>query len=226
MSGPRLAAALGLALAVAGWAPPGSAGPAPARDLDPYRLFVKTEGARVLLASAREAMRGYWGADQAGAGAAPADWPGPPVAIYVSLVGPDGTRACVGGAGFYRRALSETVRSLAVRALHSDPRHAPVREEELPKLRIAISFAGEGESIADPMRVDPGREGLLVSSGGRSVAFLPGEARTVAWALREARRIHVLEGSGDGADYRQFPVVVLAEPSPPDSTREDSDATR
>jgi hypothetical protein len=104
------------------------------------------------------------------------------------------------------------VEALAVLALHADRRRPPVRREELSQLRIVLAFAGEGEAVLDPMEVDPGREGLLVTTPRGNVAFLPGEARTVSWALREARRIGVLAGSPREASFRRFPVVTLEEP--------------
>jgi len=117
----------------------------------------------------------------------------------------------------YRGGLVETVRALAVQSLQADRRRPPIRREELPALRVIISFAGAAEEVTDPMQVNPGREGLLVSSTGGSVAFLPGEARTVAWALQEARRIGVLRGPTESATFYRFPVVVLAEAPPPPS---------
>jgi hypothetical protein len=64
------------------------------------------------------------------------------------------------------------------------------------------------------MQVSPAREGLLFATPAGSVAFLPGEARTVSWALREARRIGLLASPSD-ASYQSFSVVTLREPSAP-----------
>jgi hypothetical protein len=203
-------------------------------EMDPYRSFVTTASARALLAAARATMREYWGDPAVPAGGDSAavtrrgavdsiPWPGPPASVYLSLVGDEGTRACVGGPPA-EGGLAGTVRSLARRALHSDPRRPPVREEELERLRIVISFAGAESPISDPMEWDPSKEGLLVRSGERSVAFLPGEARTVAWALREARRIRVLAGPPSAASYQRFPVVVLMESDVPRAHREESHA--
>lgn len=141
-------------------------------------------------------------------------WPGAPVSIYVSLVDGHATRSCVGRAGASFSTLTGAVQVLAVEALASDRRRPPVRVEELGRLRVVISFGGEGEAIADPMLADPAREGLSIATPHGTVAFLPGEARTVSWALREARRIGVLEGPAASATYRRFPVVALAEPEP------------
>jgi hypothetical protein len=233
-AGARAAAALFAAsMALAAGAGASVASPV-GPEMDPYRSFVTTASARALLAAARETMRGYWGepavtaADDPGAVArtAAADsipWPGPPASVYLSLVGDDGTRACVGGPPA-EGGLAGTVRSLARRVLHSDPRRPPVRQEELERLRIVISFAGAGAPISDPMEWDPGKEGLLVRAGARSVAFLPGEARTVSWALREARRIGVLAGPPSSASYQRCPVVVLMESPVSGVHREESHA--
>jgi AMMECR1 domain-containing protein len=238
----RAGAAVILALALAGTAT-AAAGPEPA-PLAPYaRLAAGPEG-RALLGIARRAMEAYWAAPSApgrparedsGLAAAspdagdPADtvalpeWPGAPAGVYVSLVRGRATRACVGSPVPLRGTLVETVRALAVEALRADPRRPPVRRHELEELRIVLSFVDEGEVLANPMSVDPGREGLLVSSPRGAVAFLPGEARTVRWALGEARRAGVLRAGHDDASYRRLRVVTLSEPERPPASEETED---
>jgi AMMECR1 domain-containing protein len=114
------------------------------------------------------------------------------------------------------------VRALAEAAVASDPRHPPVRRDELPLLRVVLAFAGEGRPVADPMSVDPGREGLLVGGARGHVAFLPGEVRTVAQALREARRAGVLD-SAQPPEFTRFPVVTITEPESQTPRREAPD---
>jgi len=191
----------------------GVASTAPADPaLEAYRTFARSPRGERLLAVARDAMCRHW-VERAGTpDTTDIPWPGAPRGVYVSLSDGQSTRACVGSAAPYRGGLTETVRALAVQALQADRRRAPVRSEELTSLRVVISFAGPPEAVTDPMQIDPGREGLLISSGTRSVAFLPGEARTVRWALLEARRIGILQGPTESAAYARFPVVVLAEP--------------
>lgn len=187
---------------------------------DPYTMFVRSSQGTRLLTIARESMCAYWGERHPRAGTVAIPWPAAPRGIYISLTDGHGTRACVGSAAPYRGSLVETVRVLAVQSLQADRRHPPVRREELPGLSIVISFTGPPEAVTDPMQVNPGRDGLLVSSGGGSVVFLPGEARTVAWALHEARRIGVIQGSAENARYYRFPVIVLAEVPSPSSPAE------
>src|SRR5439155_2406207 len=130
------------------------------------------------------------------------DWPGPPCGVYLSLARGRGTRACVGSLTPLGGTLAATLRELARRVVSDDPRHPPVRYEELDTLAVLVSFAGPPEPIADPMIVAPAREGLLIASSRGSIAFLPGEARTVSWALSEARRVGVLEHSSDASFQR------------------------
>ena len=213
-----------VALACAGGAAP--AGSAADGALAPYAELARTPRARALLARARAVMARHWDPQAAPDSGAAIAWPGAPVAVYVSLVEGRTTRSCVGRAGASFATLSGALQGLAIEALTADRRHAPVRREELERLRVVITFGGEGEVVADPMLVDPAREGLSVSTSRGTVAFLPGEARTVAWALREARRIGVLEGPVAGAICRRFPVVVLAEPETRAAVREEPDEAR
>ena len=234
----RGACALAAALTIAPLAPPAAAvgaaaqvsgGAATDAALGAYAALVRSPAAATLLARARAAMERHWEPQDPGAApdtARPIPWPGAAVAVYVSLVNGHATRACVGREGACFASLSEAVEVLAVEALASDRRRPPVRREELAGLRLVITFAGEGEPITDPMLADPGREGLSISTPGGFVGFLPGEARTVAWALREARRIGVLAGPVSAASYRRFPVVVLSEPEVPASAREALDEIR
>ena len=186
--------------------------------LETCRAFARTPAANVLLAEARAAMTAHFeGSDIAmaddGRIAPTIAWPAAPAAVYVSLANGRLTRACVGSAA-PGGTLRATVRELAVQVLHSDRRRLPVRREELEGLRVVVSLAGPGTPVADPMSVPLAREGLLVQSPLGSVAFLPGEARTVAYALREARRIGVLADAHD-ASFERFKVIAISEPPPP-----------
>lgn len=195
-----------------------------APQLEAYREFARTKEAVRLLATARAAMELHWSEDDSdvaperpavrpGESMPVIGWPGPPVTLYVSLAGDRTTRACVGRTA-PAATLSGAVASLAAEALDSDPRRPPVRRDELARLRVLISFAGDGEAITDPMLADPAREGFSITTARGSVAFLPGEARTVAWALREAKRAGLLDPAAGAPTYRRFPVVVISEPVP------------
>jgi len=218
---------LRLAFAVLGCtAAPAHAGLPRDEALAPYAVLARTPESRALVAQARAVMERHWDAQATPDTGAVVVWPGAPVAVYVSLVDGRTTRSCVGRAGTSFATLSGAIQALALEALASDRRRAPVRYEELERLRVVISFGGEGEAITDPMLVDPAREGFSIATPRGMVVFLPGEVRTVSWALREARRIGVLEGAAAIATYRRFPVVVLAEPEARAAAREGLDDAR
>ena len=73
---------------------------------------------------------------------------------------------------------------------------------------MVVAFASTPVPVVDPWQVAPMREGLLIASPRGSVAFLPGEARTVSWALREARRAGLLERVSE-ASFQKFAAVVI-----------------
>jgi len=104
------------------------------------------------------------------------------------------------------------VRAIAGDLLVADRRRPPVAPEELESLRLVIAFVGDERPLADPYALDPMREGLRIETERGAVAFLPGEARTVAWALGEARRIGILRALAD-ARFTRFAVVVLTGPA-------------
>jgi AMMECR1 domain-containing protein len=209
-----------LALLVIDVAPLAFARPASAAGtMDGYRRFASTEDARTLLEIARVTMEG-----RAWARADTIAWPAVPAGIYVTLTRGRETRACVGGAP-PRGTLVECVRALAVEALRADRRRPPVRREELPDLAIVIAFTSAGEPVTSPWLVDPGREGLGIATERGSIAFLPGEARTVQWALDQARRAGVM-ASGLEPAYRRLEVVTVAERARPAATKGSHDASR
>lgn len=196
--------------------------PAHAADaLDSYRALSRHDRARVLACARAQLelpclpvdnLAGQL-ADQARADALAPDWPGAPCGVYLSLAKGRSTRACVGSLTPLGGTLAATLRELARRVVSDDPRHPPVRCDELDTLSVLVSFAGSPEPVADPMTVSPAREGLLIASAQGSIAFLPGEARTVSWALGEARRTGILRRVSD-ASFERFSVVVLKDVPP------------
>lgn len=187
-----------------------AAAPARAADaLAPYRALPGTDRGAAILAAARGAiLRGF---DPTAAGdTLDFDWPGAPCGMVLVLAHGGTTRACVGSLRPLAGTLRESLDRLAARVVAADGRRAPVRQDEMEALRVVVAFTSDGEPVADPMQVRPMREGLLVRTSRGDIAFLPGEAKTVSWALREARRAGVLTSSDD-ASYLRFDAVVLQE---------------
>ena len=216
----RVALAVVLSLALA----PGFAS---ADALDSWRDLARDPRGAELLAISRAALQAAAGdsvAPAAQASSPPKSWPAPPAALYLTLVGEIGTRACVGHDPPRGADVAEAVRALAPFALTGDRRRPPVRAHELAGLRIVLAFAAAPAPVRDPIAVDPAREALLIESPQGHVAFLPGEARTISWALHEARRIGVL-APGAAPRYSRFQVVTLSEPSLPSTQGRVSDET-
>lgn len=201
----RLCALL-LFATVLGVAPAHAASP----ELAPYEAFAHGTAAEHVLAVAREALCVAAGRCDSLRASAP-DWPAAPRPLFVTLTRGRSTRACL-GRDEPRGSLGESVRELAREALSGDLRRPPVRAEELDSLRVLVAFAGEARAISDPYAVNPMREGLRIETERGTVAFLPGEARTVSWALSEARRIGVLGRIVD-ARFSRFDAVVLSGPA-------------
>jgi len=193
----------------------------PAPELEPYRALARDRAAsEALLDEVRGALAESVGEPRVpapGRPAAPAaaapDWPGSPRPLYVTLARGRATRACVGADAPPGGSLAASLRLLGGQVATHDRRRPPVRAGELDTLRLVVAFAGDPVPVADPMTVDPVREGLKIETERGAVAFLPGEARTVHWALREARRIGVLAGPLAEARCSRFEVVTLEGPA-------------
>lgn len=200
---------VGMAVLVVALLASAPVGPAP--ELEPYRALARSSTSALVLDAAREGLCASLDVCEPSARVI-AEWPGAPRPVYVTLAQGRTTRACV-GSDAPMGTLAETVRQLAARVADADRRRPPVRAGELDSLRLVIAFAGAGETVADPYTIDPAREGLRVETEHGAVAFLPGEARTVRWALAEARRIGVLTGPLSEARCTRFPVVVIQGPA-------------
>jgi hypothetical protein len=182
-------------------------------ELEPYRALARDPAAcDSLLAAARAGLaRGLDGSATA-TPAAPA-WPGSPRPVYVTLTRGRATRACVGSDAPLGGSLAATLSALGERVVASDQRRPPVDAGELDTLRLVIAFAGDAQAVADPLSVDPVRDGLRIETDRGTIAFLPGEARTASWALREARRAGVLAGPISEARCSRFAAVVIRGPA-------------
>jgi AMMECR1 domain-containing protein len=197
-----------------------SASGARSPELDAYRDLARDPAAcERLLDFAREGLAASVGESAPAVEATDtlpaeaADWPGSPRPLYVTLARAHATRACVGADAPPGGSLAASLRLLGGQVATNDRRRPPVRAEELDTLRLVLAFAGDPVPVADPMSVDPMREGLKIETERGAVAFLPGEARTISWALREARRIGVLAGPVSEARCSRFEVVTLQGPA-------------
>lgn len=181
-------------------------------SLLPYEIYARGDAGQRLLQVAREALAVASGRRDSVRAQAP-DWPAAPRPVFLTLARGGSTRACL-GRDEAMGSLTSTVCSLAQTLLVADRRRPPVRTDELDSLRVCIAFMGDERGLVDPYSVDPMREGLRIETDQGVVAFLPGEARTVAWAIREARRIGVLRSLSD-ARFVRFAAVIVSGPAVP-----------
>jgi hypothetical protein len=109
--------------------------------------------------------------------------------------------ACYGG--FYPRKLNlaEEIEDTIRLALLHDARARSIDRKTALKADLQITFPGEPHAVTTYADIDPLREGLLVENDQNGITIVPGEAKTAAWAFREAmQRL----GEKDSAHVRLF----------------------
>ncbi|MDZ7641121.1 MAG: AmmeMemoRadiSam system protein A [Desulfurivibrio sp.] len=98
--------------------------------------------------------------------------------VFVTLKQAGQLRGCIGSLEA-RLPLTEGVAENAVKAAFHDPRFAPLSATELPASSLEVSvltppqplpYDGPEELLS---RLQPGRDGVLLSKGGLSATFLP-----------------------------------------------------
>lgn len=108
-----------------------------------------------------------------------------PSGAFVSLHTPEGDlRGCIGSIQPVA-PLWHAVSSSAIHAAFRDPRFMPVEREELESLHIEISVMSPIETVTDPEAIEVGRDGLIVSRGGRAGLLLPQVATEYGWGREE-----------------------------------------
>ncbi|MYM56928.1 AmmeMemoRadiSam system protein B [Thalassovita mangrovi] len=99
-------------------------------------------------------------------------------ASFVTLTQNGQLRGCIGSVAA-RRALARDVAENAIGAAFRDPRFMPVTAGELPELRIKVAVLSKAQDMQvyseeDALtRIEPGLDGLILSSAGRRGLFLP-----------------------------------------------------
>lgn len=156
-----------------------------------------------LLALARQAIARRLGLPEPSLPAPPTA-PADPSPTFVTLTKRGALRGCIGCLE-PRRSLPEDVATNAQAAAFQDSRFPPLEAEEFPDIRIEISrlspatplhFKDEAEAMA---QLHPGRDGVILSLGGRNATFLP----QVWEQLPEPRDFlsHLKRKAGLPADY-------------------------
>jgi AmmeMemoRadiSam system protein A len=104
-----------------------------------------------------------------------------PSGAFVSLHTHDGDlRGCIGSIQPVA-PLCHAISSNAVNAAFRDPRFYPLTAEELTLVHIEISVMSPIEVVADTDTIEVGRDGLIISRGGRAGLLLPQVATEYGW---------------------------------------------
>ena len=104
-----------------------------------------------------------------------------PAGAFVSLHTHDGElRGCIGSIQPVA-PLWSAVATSAIGAAFRDPRFPALREEELPRVHLEISVMSPIEPVTGVDEIVVGRDGLIISSGGRAGLLLPQVASEYGW---------------------------------------------
>jgi MEMO1 family protein len=128
-------------------------------------------------------------------------------AAFVTLNENGQLRGCIGYTEAFR-PLWQTVSECAVSAAVDDPRFPPVTASEVPKLHIEISVLTPLQKVKSLDEIKVGRDGLMISMGGRRGLLLPQVATEYGWTHDEFLR-HTCEKAGLPTDAYLSPNAVI-----------------
>jgi hypothetical protein len=107
-----------------------------------------------------------------------------PRGVFVTLKRGEELRGCIGRI-FPEGPLGKTVGAMALQAAFNDPRFPPVGRREFPGLTVEISALTPITPVSGAKDVVVGRDGVLLTKGGRSAVFLPQVAAEQGWGREE-----------------------------------------
>ena len=128
-------------------------------------------------------------------------------AVFVTIAKNGRRRGCKGVFEPVTDNLAAEIVRAAVGAATADIRYRPIRRNELDQLTFTVSIVGPLKRVEDTNACSPGDHGLLLRSGDTSGVILPGEAKTSAWGLAEAKR---QAGIRSGEPYELYVFETLA----------------
>ena len=103
-----------------------------------------------------------------------------PAGAFVTLTESGELRGCIGSI-VPVAPLYQAVSQSAINAAFRDPRFHPLQPGELPRLALEISVMGPIVPVNDVQEIEPGRDGLIISSGSRTGLLLPQVATEYGW---------------------------------------------
>jgi hypothetical protein len=137
-------------------------------------------------------------------------------ATFVTLTDNERLRGCIGSLE-PRRPLLEDAPANTAQAAFADPRFPPLKESELAGLRLDVSILSHPRPIPAASEaelanaLEPERDGLMISAGGRRALFLPSVWRHLPDAGVFVRRLMAKAGFEskrwpEGLEARRFRV--------------------
>lgn len=131
-----------------------------------------------------------------------------PSGAFVSLHTRDGDlRGCIGSIHPVA-PLCRAVSSNAINAAFRDPRFYPLEREELARVHIEISVMSPIEAVTDVGSILVGRDGLIITRGGRAGLLLPQVAEEYGWD-RETFLAHTCQKAGLPRDAWRLPGTTI-----------------
>lgn len=105
--------------------------------------------------------------------------------VFVTIGKAGSLRGCIGFTSAIR-TLSDDVAEAAIAAATQDPRFAPMRADELPKVTFEVTVLSEAQRLAGPRDRYPseitiGRDGLIVDDGQHKGLLLPQVPTELGW---------------------------------------------
>jgi MEMO1 family protein len=143
-------------------------------------------------------------------------------ATFVTLTENERLRGCIGSVAPRRSLIDDAIANTA-QAAFSDPRFPPLKEAELTELRLDVSIlshprpipAGSELEVTDAL--EPDRDGLVLSAGGRRALFLPSVWRHIPDPRAFVR--HLMAKAGfesnrwpEGLEAKRFRVESFGAP--------------
>jgi len=208
---------------VAGAAPSGSSGSAPASPpaAEAGPMDFNTAEKRFLLDLARRTLREVLAKKPAPrvetfpAGVS-AEKLKAPCGVFVTLTEDGNLRGCIGSI-VGTEPLTRGVIDNAVNAALNDPRFPPVTSDELDRLEVEISVLTPLRRVAGPEEIVVGRHGVVLERGGRRAVFLPQVAPEQGWD-RDTMLNHLAMKAGlpsdawrSGTTFQVFEARVFSE---------------
>lgn len=131
-----------------------------------------------------------------------------PMGVFVTAKRGEEVRGCMGSLAPKKGSLTEEIAANLQLAFLRDPRHRPIRREELAGMKIYLSATGSPVPIERWSSVSPARDAILLKSGAKEAVVLPGEARTQRYLLAFAK---AKAGVKKGEAFRLYrlPVEVV-----------------